>query len=100
MRVAHSAERRLPLLVVGQSAAATRATAPAVPSLSRLRSVEVWVTRGRTLLAPAGSGSRLDSSQARAVRALASVPARPTAGPLRVVPDTPQYPIVGAVVAG
>ena len=82
------------------AAAASRALERAIPSVSPLLSVEVWDTGGRTLLPPAGSGSRLNSSQTRALMGLASVAAPATAGPLMVVADTPQYPIVGAVVAG
>src|SRR2546430_11641611 len=44
------------------AAAASRALERAIPSVSPLLSVEVWDTGGRTLLPPAGCGSRPHSS--------------------------------------
>ena len=82
------------------AAAATRALQRAIPPFSPLLSVEVWDAGGRRLLPPADAGSRLDSSQTRALMGLVSVAAPAAAGPLMVVADTPQYTVVGAVVAG
>src|SRR6267378_5743146 len=82
------------------AAAASRALQRAIPPVSPLLSVEVWDADGRPLLPPAGSGSRLNSAQTRALVGMVSVAAAAAAGPLMVVADTPQYTIVGAVVAG